>query len=139
MLLTKDGSRKSLEIYIAEEPADQQKRHKDNRNTQASYKTNNATAKKNDSNGNGTGIYRSNTPQRSKYWTANNEVEGGGGVGVRKGGLKTNALPITLFWYNEELLNLSTVASNLIRHLDISNDTPCLHIICYHIQRHQRP
>ena len=63
----------------------------------------------------------------------------GGGVGVRKGGLKTNALPITLFWYNEELLNLSTVASNLIRHLDISNDTPCLHIICYHIQRHQRP
>lgn len=138
MLLTKDGSRKSLEIYIAEEPADQQKRHKDNRNTQASYKTNNATAKKNDSNGNGTGIYRSNTPQRSKYWTANNGVEGGG-VGVRKGGLKTNALPITLFWYNEELLNLSTVASNLIRHLDISNDTPCLHIICYHIQRHQRP
>ena len=82
MLSTKDGSRKSLEIYIAEEPADQQKRHKDNRNTQASYETNNATAKKNDSNANGTGIYRSNTPQRSKYWTANN------GVGVRKGGLK---------------------------------------------------
>lgn len=86
MLLTKDGSRKSLEIYIAEEPADQQKRHKDNRNTQASYKTNNATAKKNDSNANGTGIYRSNTPQRSKYWTANKGV--GGGVVVRKGDLK---------------------------------------------------
>ena len=78
MLLTKDGSRKSLEIYIAEEPADQQKRHKDNRNTQASYKTNNATAKKNDSNDNGTGIYRSNTPERSKYWTAYNG--GGGGM-----------------------------------------------------------
>ena len=56
-------------------------------------------------------------------------------MGVRKGGLKTNAFPITLFRYNEELLNLSTVANNLIRHLDITNDTPCLHFISYHIQK----
>lgn len=106
MLLTKDGSRKSLEIYIAEEPADQQKRHKDNRNTQASYKTNNATAKKNDSNANGTGIYRSNTPERSKYWTAANNAGGGCQERSRK---KTNALPITLFWYNEELLHCKSI------------------------------
>lgn len=64
--IAEGASRKTLEIYIAEEQADQQKRHDDNRNAQATHNNSGAAKQGNKTkNTNGTGIYRSKTPARN--------------------------------------------------------------------------
>ena len=66
----KGASRKTLEIFIAEEQADQHKRHDDNRNNkQAAQNNSSATNKHGDKTiiTKGTGTHPNNTSDRSKY------------------------------------------------------------------------